>query len=698
MHLKKTDNNTIIEIIKVIFPNMNQTSDIGVHHKTIYTKKLQESIVKSEIEAKKLFGEVLVNRDKVERTRNALSILSRFKFLFCLPSAIVKNIDKGEYDVVINDYMRVRNLFESRDVPIFQAALAEINLHIENLIKKLQNELKSMPITVEQQKRIIRYLINLDCPFDPAWDAIRSRSDYISDTIKSIYTFYRSLDKGESGQKSKPHSAKFKYMQQPDPVPMNITFAEEMCNTMTENFPDLWKIGQAYFNCELKSIIDVSKTEDIKNMVMSLMQTFCKTIRSAIIPHTLDSSERNSLGSWSNPDLRDMALYLPELLRSVRSTYATLIKLDLPRDALNIISTLLLDLRIHCMVVLFKQTINQIKLLEEDWNILFNKKISSVTNLPVKFEQLVQDVIQVVKESVLSSERGDSSLLKNPTALKELHRQVENVLTAFYNLLQDLTSGENSSDDEDNSPAVSQLIGTPVNSYRENNNKNYSPPWEHKLLITLSNSMYTRNVVLDNIFRAFVSSGYPKPGEAVQNTKLKLENLEKSILEKYLERKSDPLVGTIEPSMYLGKFDWDSKLQPTDIQPYAKECINNLIHVHAEVNSVSPALLDMILPQVVQTIAEELYRLMSCVRKFSTTGAQQARTDVLALREFFSHYLTENARLHFQDALDIIPKLEQCEEQKIQEILRQVRPRMKIQMVCLHSVKNGPNKVTKETF
>lgn len=54
-------------------------------------------------------------------------------------------------------------------------------------------------------------------------------------------------------------------------------------------------------------------------------------------------------------------------------------------------------------------------------------------------------------------------------------------------------------------------------------------------------------------------------------------------MEAYLEQKNDPLVGTIEPSMYIGKFDWNTKIKPTDVRPYVKECINNLIAVHAEV-------------------------------------------------------------------------------------------------------------------
>ena len=52
----------------------------------------------------------------------------------------------------------------------------------------------------------------------------------------------------------------------------------------------------------------------------------------------------------------------------------------------------------------------------------------------------------------------------------------------------------------------------------------------------------------------------------------------------YLEQKSDPLVGTIEPSMYLGRFDWDMRRKPSNIGPYAKEIIGNLIRVFAEVS------------------------------------------------------------------------------------------------------------------
>lgn len=239
----------------------------------------------------------------------------------------------------------------------------------------------------------------------------------------------------------------------------------------------------------------------------------------------------------------------------------------------------------------------------------------------------------------MSNEMRETLLFDTPNAQKELDRQLEQIFTTYHNFLNNLTACEDLDGDEDST--VSQLIGTPTISKMHDNK---SATWEQKLLITLSNCYFSKDTILQQIRDKFIENSFPNIESPIRSAKMRLDNLAKSILEQYLEIKSDPLVGTIEPSMYLGHFDWDTCVSPTDIRPYAKECINNLIHVHAEVTSVSPVLLTKILPQIVETIAEELYRLMSCVKKFNKCGAQQARIDVGALQEFFTDFCNEKAK------------------------------------------------------
>lgn len=76
---------------------------------------------------------------------------------------------------------------------------------------------------------------------------------------------------------------------------------------------------------------------------------------------------------------------------------------------------------------------------------------------------------------------------------------------------------------------------------------------------------------------------FPKPTHALQTTKEALSSLESSIAETYLEHKGDPLVGTIEPSMYMGRHTIPENALVEDARPYVYEIINNLIAVHAEV-------------------------------------------------------------------------------------------------------------------
>lgn len=135
-------------------------------------EKLESSIMKSMGDANQLFNEVLARRERADATRNALAVMQRYKFLFCMPVNIERNIKNGNYDLIINDYARVKNLFKNTEVDVFKKVLREIDYRIETLRDVLKKKLEEVPFTLENQKKIIRHLINLEADGDPAWDAI----------------------------------------------------------------------------------------------------------------------------------------------------------------------------------------------------------------------------------------------------------------------------------------------------------------------------------------------------------------------------------------------------------------------------------------------------------------------------------------------------------------------------------------------
>lgn len=192
-------------------------------------------------------------------------------------------------------------------------------------------------------------------------------------------------------------------------------------------------------------------------------------------------------------------------------------------------------------------------------------------------------------------------------------------------------------------------------------------------MISLSNIRYTLNTILPRIGDALKDLDYPSLSNAVgwNSDWTQLETLDTAVLDAYLERRCDPLVGTIEPSMYLGGLEWDFETEPTHVRPYAQEILANLIGVHAEVFTVSsstksdfrntafiyrnvffylqvrrvaPVLLQRVLSHIVETVAEELARLMSCVTQFRPAGVVQARTDIIFLRNALQFYSTTRAK------------------------------------------------------
>lgn len=84
-------------------------------------------IIESLKEATSLFHGVLTRREKAEATRNALAVMTRYKFLFQLPINIDRNIKNEDVDVIINDYARALNLFGKTEVSVS-------NVHFFHLI------------------------------------------------------------------------------------------------------------------------------------------------------------------------------------------------------------------------------------------------------------------------------------------------------------------------------------------------------------------------------------------------------------------------------------------------------------------------------------------------------------------------------------------------------------------------------------
>uniref|UniRef100_A0A4W3K885 Exocyst complex component 2 n=1 Tax=Callorhinchus milii TaxID=7868 RepID=A0A4W3K885_CALMI len=590
------------------------------------TQKLENVLNRASNTADALFQEVLGRKDKADSTRNALNVLQRFKFLFNLPLNIERNIQKGDYDVVINDYEKAKSLFGKTEVRVFQKVYSEVETRIDALRKLLMDKLLETPSTLHDQKRYIRYLSDLHAPGDPAWQCILAqhkwilqlmqncRENYVKGELKHIrLSQSTTLKRASSFQSSRDDSWRYK-------APQTVTFVDNLTEIVISQLPNFWKLWISYVNGSLFSETGEksaqvekfkknarSRQNDFKKMIQEVINSLVKLIRGALLPSSLQEVELRHYGGWeTKTELPGQ--WLTHVIHTMRLNYESLTALEIPNDLLQTIQELILDVRVRCLIVTLQQTADDVKRLaeKEDW-IVDNE---GITSLPAQFEHCVVQTLQALKETI-DCQPGETSV--------------------------SVTS-------------LDQVLN-----------------FEQRLLIVLSNCEYLARHTFSGLAEHFEKHAFQGTEKITQMSIDAVKKLDQTLFETYIEMKADPIAGSLEPGIYAGYFDWKDCLMPTGVRTYLKEALANIIAVHAEVFTISKELVPRVLSQIIEAVAEEMNRLMQCVSSFSKNGALQ---------------VLERCQ-NFKQALEVLPQLPSGADKKLlEELLNKFKSSMQLQLTC----------------
>uniref|UniRef100_A0A3Q2I3V5 Exocyst complex component 2 n=1 Tax=Equus caballus TaxID=9796 RepID=A0A3Q2I3V5_HORSE len=639
------------------------------------TQKLENVLNRASNTADTLFQEVLGRKDKADSTRNALNVLQRFKFLFNLPLNIERNIQKGDYDVVINDYEKAKSLFGKTEVQVFKKYYAEVETRIEALRQLLLDKLLETPSTLHDQKRYIRYLSDLHAPGDPAWQCIGAQHRWILQLMHSCREGYvhglqgtpglhspmidldndvrpsvlghlsqtASLTRGSSFQSSRDDTWRYK-------TPHRVAFVEKLTKLVLSQLPNFWKLWISYVNgslfsetAERSGQIERSKNvrhrqNDFKKMIQEVMHCLVKLVRGALLPLSISEGGARQHGGWEGKSELS-GQWLAHVIQTMRLTYESLTALEIPNDMLQTIQDLILDLRVRCVMVTLQHTAEEIKRLaeKEDW-IVDNE---GLTSLPCQFEQCIVRSLQSLK-GVLECKPGEASVFQQPKTQEEVCQLSIHIMQIFVHCLEQLSAKPDADVD---TAHLSMDVSSP----------------------DLFGSIH-EDISLTSVSMA------------------SLKELDQRLFENYIELKADPIVGSLEPGIYAGYFDWKDCLPPTGVRNYLKEALVNIIAVHAEVFTISKELVPRVLSKVVEAVSEELSRLMQCVSSFSKNGALQARLEICALRDTVAVHLTSESKSSFKQALEALPQLSSGADKKLlEELLNKFKSSMHLQLTCFQA-------------
>ncbi|KAI6232964.1 Exocyst complex component 2 [Aphelenchoides fujianensis] len=158
-----------------------------------------------------LFSEVLSRKDRADCTRNAMSLLTRFRFIFFLIDTIDENMKKarfasfhlligrlqGDYASILNDYARAKALFKDSDTTLFKEILRVLEDKMQNFKDTLKQKLIDTPASFEEQSRLIKYLKILDPSSNPAWECITAYHCWLEKVLWELQNNYSKQAAGE---------------------------------------------------------------------------------------------------------------------------------------------------------------------------------------------------------------------------------------------------------------------------------------------------------------------------------------------------------------------------------------------------------------------------------------------------------------------------------------------------------------------
>ncbi|CAK1548634.1 unnamed protein product [Leptosia nina] len=629
---------------------------------------LQAAIEESITLADSLFSEILSRKENADKTREALSLLTRHKFLFQLPASIDRNIRKKEYDLVVNDYTRVKNLFGNTDVKLFQKILDEIDKKIEDLKENLATRMKTMPCNVQDQTKYVRLLISLNWEGDAAWTAITTRKEYLMNLMNKVKSHFKLKEEQDNSEKGKRKSRE---ENEGSWSILRANWCACASGALATELHALWPLARRYFAGDLAGTpTDPQRHAELKEMIIAAVELFSEHMRTCLL---------SGGGSTLGPDT--LRSRLVANLRHLREAYDSLLKLDLPSQPLSIVEKVIFDYRVQGLTVFLQRAQKRVKALsdKETWKIEEFSDYGAITGLPSLLETYVNEALSAIHKCVLSSGRRESPLLADGSdPLIALQKHTQQTLLAFVTVLDKLVLEH---EQDFNNSSLSVLLDQPLEDTLEGGTRS----WQQRLLIASANAQYTRKMILVKIASSFDTYGIPKPALALQATRDALSDLESRIAEKYIEQKGDPLVGTIEPSMYTGRHTLPPNAMVDDARPYVYEIINNLIAVHAEVESICGAAASRYVRDICETVCEEVSRLAACAPAHTPATAFRARLECALLRLACADHLTRKAENHLIESLAGLPPLDNEEEKKrMDSLIQGFKKRMELQLACLN--------------
>ncbi|KAK0425378.1 hypothetical protein QR680_009169 [Steinernema hermaphroditum] len=660
------------------------------------SKNLSEKVDDSSATADQLFLDVLNRKDRADATRNALSILTRFRFIFFLPSAIDENLAKGEYSAILNDYTRAKSLFKDTDVELFKEVMQVLDEKMIALKSLLKQRLIDVPTTFEDQSKLIKYLKCLDPESDPSWECITAYHCWLEDVLWQLQDKHHSLAVQDQAHRNEG-------MYQVEGISLHRQqFVGELISVLSDKLQTFWKLSQIYSSATDERY--VQKQMDIDQMLINTINMSSWLMLNALAPSFLPEKDSivneykiaGQFVTW--PDISDRQ-QINELFASLKLLRVCVNSLlEFPNAALNHkhvqpLIELCNTLRLQCLDLLVRSTSTAIVALgaKENWKIDVVAGVSKTT-LPYQYEnELVESLPYFQQICSHDGFSGEFDLFSNESFKEMLISRfsllIQSIKDCFEGLLKlkdnrrpqkltlDDTSSTRSSTPSRGAPVGSNFDESDLGSaHNASSTAPSSNVTGRRLLISICNLECIIDHSLPMICKRLSGSGVRFADVILDKCKQKLVSYRSTIVRHYLAMKAATFTTLMDAVSYEDACE-------EDVSYFIKELIMCMVSIQSEMVVLAPQLSEQVMMSSVHTAVEKLLQALEGVPVRHEDQSTQIVVDITALEEALQAYMSlDNRRMLNALRAELMKRMD---TERFQESMRSFRSSLRLAIESL---------------
>ncbi|KJH45737.1 IPT/TIG domain protein [Dictyocaulus viviparus] len=614
----------------------------------IYTQ-----ITEARVKAESVFKDVLSRKDRADATRNALSVLTRFKFIFFLSKTIDENMKKGEYLTILNDYMRAKSLYKDTEVSLFKELMIHLDEKMELFKEEMKMKLIDTSASFEEQSKLIKYLkvcfIILEPGSDPTWECITAYHCWLEDILWKLQQdhFKKALEvEGTS------LDGRFLLVETNE----RQLFVSSLVSILMNKLQSFWKLSNTYTTNDERW---TQRQEDINQMLINTINVSSWLILNALVPKALpdDVIKRyeEQFVKWPEVSPQVNRIVLIQGLKTLRSFISALLEAQFTSVHVQPLVELCMTVRLKVISDIIDKGVENICALgsKENWRQEFSSNAIAKTALPDFYENEIFDCLSAMRDALSTSNYpGEACLFSRDRFRATLVDIFVHLIVAIRHCLDRLLH-------------LRADLKTPMNFDLPRKDDEKSFLTTKKLLISICNLEYISETALHNITRRMLDCGIKYVDEIHEKSRTKLSMYRQTLIRCYIMIKSSAFSSLIDSVNY-------EYIPDNDVSDYAKEMMMCCVLQQAELELCSPQLTLECLQATVQAAFDYLLDHLEAREPSSKREVDQRVIDICALEQA----LESSFRTHVNSyRAGLVGQLDQ---RKLQRCLSNMRGSMRM--------------------